>query len=286
MHPVYRSGNVVFLGPRVTAEAGGPLHGVRALVRASGLSGVHRHLLTWVLPVCLLSSLILTMHQRMPSALAATTPTGVTSLAGSVQGATSAGVLSVVCRHGGGHQRLTRQNRWQFKLALEQASAPCLLDWRADNGQRFLGVLQRLKAGADDPQNVAVSAQSHLWVNYLRHVPLLLTGSTANIHDWFAQTQVQALLTDDATLQRLRQQHFLPALACLSKKVGTSPSAEDADGLERALFRSQALDQQGHPSVEATTVLIHAAMNSASAQHTSCKQVQKEDYADEKVASH
>ncbi len=222
---------------------------------------------------------------RMHNSQAAPWPPDENKLSGAVEGASSAGIVIATCESGGGHHRVSSLTGWRFTIDLDAASGACLLDWRSDDGQRMLALTGRATVGSGQTQPAVISASSHLWVTYLRHVPLFPVGAATSFSEWFAQPQVHALLKNAQALEELRKNHFEPALICLLPR-STGAAVHAPHALEESLLRSQSLDSQRHPSVRTTAVLVRAAMRSDSRNIPSCQQLIQADYAYETQVPH
>lgn len=286
MHHAHRSEKVVFLRPHTAPRPSGLLSRIRPVFATWRPTKPQRVAVIWASVLCVLPFCLVTMHHHMPQSKAATRQAGAPFLTGHVRGASSAGVLSVVCKVGGGHQRLTNQTDWHFSIDLPQAVQPCVLEWRAEDGQRLFAAANRLNDGKNPEQTTTVSATTHMWMSYLRHVPLLHAVAGASMHEWFAQPQVQALLEDEKTLRTLWRDHFTPIVNCLGNQQDSLLGPTGSSELEGALFRTGALDSQGNLSVGATAQLIRTAMSSAVAQDMTCQHVNQKNSTREHVVQH
>lgn len=162
MHSEYRSAKVVFLRPHAATPSSGLFDRVRPSFATWRPTKSQRIAMTWALVLCLLALSLVTIHHHMPQSKAATRQGGAPFLTGHVRGASSAGVLSVTCKVGGGHQRLAKQTGWSFSIDLPTAAQPCVIEWRAEDGQRLFAAAYRLNAGKSPAQTTTVSETTHV----------------------------------------------------------------------------------------------------------------------------
>ena len=213
----------------------------------------------------ILVALLLGMGAWMGLARTGVMPTPV--LAGQVVGAHTDGFLTVRCQTGDAQASLHAQAQGQFTLEMGAANAPCLLEWRPSDGQRLWGVALALEEAAP----VEVSALSHLWVHFMRHVPLLHARTGVDVPEWFAQAPVQALLQDTNTQQWLAQDHFLPALRCLGSAQGERlPATAGSAALLETLQGQGLLGPGGHYTSTTMAVVVRAGLGAGQASPPPC----------------
>lgn len=191
----------------------------------------------------------------------------VALLSGRVLDAPTDGFLTVRCRTGEAQASLSARAQGQFRLDMGPATAPCLLEWRATDGQRLFAIAPALER----TQPVEVSALTHIWVHFLRHVPLLRADSAETVPDWFLQGPVQALLQDASTQQRLAQDHFLPALYCLGRAHGERlPASAGSAALLESLQVQGLLGPGRHYTSTAMAIAVLAGLGTEQASPPPC----------------
>jgi hypothetical protein len=188
-------------------------------------------------------------------------------LVGQVVGAHTGGFLTVRCKKGGAQTPLQARAQGQFTLDMGEAAAPCLLEWRPTDGPPLWGVALALEGAAP----VEVSALSHLWVHFLRHMPWLHARMDERMPDWFVQAPVQALLQDTHTQRGLAQDHFLPALRCLGSAQGERlPATAGSAALLEALQGQGLLGPGGHYASTTLAVVVRAGLGTGQSDPPPC----------------
>lgn len=190
-------------------------------------------------------------------------------VSGRIVGLSGPGTLQATCSKGSGRQSLSVASAGYFSLLMDKQQAPCLVEWRGQRGEQWFALLTQ---GHGLDHFLEVSAASHLWVHFLRHVPVQGAGAGTSVPDWFSQAPVQRLLSDEEALGYLAESSFLRALQCMVAQ-SSDAHARVPHNLNELLYqlRAQAwVDDQGRYSMGAMTILVRAAMASRGSKPASC----------------